>query len=168
MKKALVGIILAVLVVFVAAPVASARNLTPNEKALLALVNKERARHNLPALRVNAKLETASRAHSREMIAKDYFSHSSASGEVFSKRLIRFGYTQNNCTYWCVGENIAKGVEIGATPQAIFLAWMASPTHKAIILTKKFRDCGIGQATGDFNGTAGTTVFTLDVGKRQY
>jgi uncharacterized protein YkwD len=168
MKKALVGITIALLAMFVFAPVASARTvrLTRPEKQLLTLINKQRARHGLKALRVNGKLERAARSHSREMIDKDYFAHNSASGEMWSKRIIRFGYRQSGCTYWTAGENIAKGVLTGGTPKAIFKAWLSSPAHKQVMLCKKFRDVGLGRAKGDYSGTTGTIVFTLDCGRR--
>jgi len=166
MRKAVLAVLIAALVMLVVAPAASAVTLTKPEKQLLGLINKARARRNLPKLRVNAKLERASRAHSAQMIGKDYFSHNSANGESFSKRLIRFGYKQSGCTYWTAGENIAYGVGLAGTPQAIFKAWMKSKGHKAVILTKRFRDVGVGRAKGDFNGNAATFMFTLDCGKR--
>ena len=117
---------------------------------------------------MNAKLQRAARAHSAQMIARDYFSHNSANGESFGKRLIRFGYTQTNCTSWRAGENIAYGAGLLGTPQAIMKAWMNSKAHKAVILGKGLKEAGIGRARGEFKTLEGTFMFTLDVGKRCY
>lgn len=168
MRKIVLALVIVSLAVLVVAPTASAITLTKPEKQLLTLINKKRASRDLPPLRVNAKLERAARSHSAEMIAKDYFHHDSANGESFSKRLIRFGYKQAGCTSWRAGENIAWGVGLLGTPQAIFKAWMKSTTHRQIMLSKRFRDVGIGRAKGEFRGVDGAFVFTLDVGKRTF
>lgn len=168
MRKTLIVVLIAGLLLLVAAPAASAITLTKPEKQLLTLINKARARRSLPALKVNAKLQRAARAHSSQMIAKDYFSHDSASGEAFSKRLIRFGYTQTNCTSWRAGENIAYGVGLVGTPQAIMKAWMHSKPHKLVILDKSLKECGLGRAEGEFKTLEGTCMFTLDCGRRCY
>jgi uncharacterized protein YkwD len=168
MRKTLIAVLIAGLLLLVVAPTASAITLTKPEKQLLTLINKARAKRSLPALKVNAKLQRAARAHSAQMIAKDYFSHSSASGESFSKRLIRFGYTRTNCTSWRVGENIAFGAGLLGTPQAIMKAWMNSKAHKALILSKGLKEAGIGRAKGQFKTLAGAFMFTLDCGKRCY
>ncbi|HZG64179.1 MAG TPA: CAP domain-containing protein [Rubrobacteraceae bacterium] len=51
------------------------------------LQNQTRARYSLPGFCVHPSLHNAARAHSAEMIAKDYFSHNSYNGESFSNRL---------------------------------------------------------------------------------
>jgi uncharacterized protein YkwD len=168
MRKALIAVLIAGLVLLVVAPAASALTLTKPEKQLLTLINKARAKHNLPALRVSGKLVRAARSHSQDMIANDYFSHSSYSGEAFSQRLIRFGYTQSGCTAWHVGENIANGSGLFGTPQGAMASWMASRAHRAVILSRTFRECGIGQAMGEYQGADGMVMFTLDVGRRSF
>ena len=166
MRKALIAVLITGLLLLVVAPAASAITLTKPEKQLLTLINKARAKRGIPALKVNAKLQRAARAHSSQMIAKDYFSHNSANGEAFSKRLIRFGYTQTGCTSWKAGENIAYGAGLLGTPQAIMKAWMKSKGHKALILNRGLKECGIGRAAGEFKTVEGTYMFTLDCGKR--
>ena len=168
MRKTLIAVLIAGLLLLVIAPTASAITLTKPERQLLTLINKARAKRHLPALRVSAKLERAARSHSSEMIEKDYFDHSSFDGESFSARLIRFGYTQTGCTSWMVGENLAYGVGLLGTPQGAMKAWMASKPHRALIFNKRARQAGIGRAAGEFQGNEGTFMFTLDVGKRSY
>lgn len=168
MRKFVLIALIVGLMMLVMAPAASAITLTKPEKQLLALINKARARRDLPTLRVNAKLQRAARAHSTQMINKDYFAHNSANGESFSKRVIRFGYTRTNCTSWRAGENIAWGSGLLGTPQAIFKAWMKSAGHRKIMLSKSFRDVGLGRAKGEFKGIEGVFMFTLDCGRRTY
>ena len=77
-----------------------------------------RARHARPAQAHGRHLPGArSRAHSREMVRRGYFSHNSFNGESFSARLIRFGFSTSGCTRWTVGEDIACGYGPGARPR---------------------------------------------------
>ena len=170
MKRLSLCIVLAVLAALVVVPAASAHAiaLTKPETQLLALVNTTRAKHGLHKLAVITSLERASRAHSREMVKRDYFSHSSFSGESFSARLIRFGFTTAGYRSWTIGEDIACGYGPGATPTAIFQAWMHSPAHRAVILTRRFRSAGLGRAKGTIKGVSGVVFFTLDCGVRTH
>jgi len=155
----------AVLVVLPATP-AQAVTMTKPEKKLLALVNAVRVKHGLHKLKMVATLERASRSHSREMVADGYFAHSSYNGESFSARLIRFGYSTTGCTRWTVGEDIAYGYSTYGSAKAVFKAWMHSKPHRAVILTKRFRNVGVGRAKGTFKGIPGVIFFTLDCGAR--
>ncbi len=72
-------------------------------------------------------------------------------------------------SYWKVGENIYYGSGIWSSPVAVVDAWMKSKTHRAVILTKVFRDIGVGAVkTEDGYGNIDGSVwfFTLDLGRR--
>lgn len=167
MKRVTLGCLLALVALFMLAPVASASiTLRTPERQLLALVNHARTSRGLHRLTVVTSLERAARAHSSQMVAKTYFSHDSYSGESFSSRLIRFGYGHDGYTSWKVGENIAYGSGDLGAPKAIFRAWMKSSAHRAIILTKAFRNVGVGRAVGTYDGMSGVVFFTLDCGVR--
>jgi len=145
---------------------AHALTLRTPERRLLALVNATRKAHGLPRLRVVASLERASRAHSLQMVTKDYFSHSSFDGESFAARLVRLGYKSAGYSSWTAGEDIAYGTGSASTARAIFKAWMHSPGHRRVILTRRYRDCGVGRARGTYCGTSGVVFFTLDCAAR--
>ena len=72
----------------------------------------------------------------------------------------------NGCSQWTVGEVIAWGVSVRGTPQAVFKAWMRSSPHRQVILTKRWRDVGIGCARGSFKGMSGVVMYTIDFGRR--
>lgn len=92
------------------------------------LHNQTRARYSLPGCCVHPSLHNAARAHSAEMIAKDYFSHNSYNGESFSNRLKRYGYAPLPNRYWTVGENIAYNSVSGtASADKVQSQWMNSP-----------------------------------------
>jgi uncharacterized protein YkwD len=135
--------------------------------AVFCLINRERARSGESPLRANAHLRLAAQEHSDEMVAEDYFDHEGPGGETLLERLRASGYIDSSHIGYVLGENIAWGTLNLATPEAIVEAWMASPEHRANILSVSFRDTGIGvvpevpSALG--GGQAGAT-YTQDFG----
>ncbi len=167
--KVFVAVLALAVMLSVPATASASITLTAKEKAVVAAVNKIRASRGLAKLTVKASLVRAARGHATEMGAEQYFSHDSADGEVFSSRIIRFGYDREGYSFWKVGENIAWAADgLYSCPEVIVDNWMHSPAHKAVILTKVFRHIGVGVKSCDgFGGCAGTAWFyTLDLGRR--
>ena len=113
------------------------------EAATLCLVNVQRARHGERALRPNADLARSAAAHSEDMVARNYFDHTSPGGETVLDRIKASTYLPPRAGY-TLGENIALGTMQLATPAAIVESWMKSPGHRANILDAEFRDSGLG------------------------
>ena len=113
------------------------------EAATLCLVNVQRARHGERALRPNADLARSAAAHSEDMVARNYFDHTSPAGETLLDRIKESTYLPPRAGY-ILGENIALGTMQLATPAAIVDTWMKSPGHRANILNADFRDSGLG------------------------
>jgi uncharacterized protein YkwD len=141
--------------------------LNPDEKRVLELHNRARTRRGLKALCVHPALTEAARAHSKEMIEKDYTSHDPFNGETVMERLERYGYTFAGYSYYLCGENIAWGCGSAGDPESIFKSWMHSPDHKATILNKRFREVGIGVLTGTYKGCTRAAMYTVDFGVRR-
>ena len=133
-------------------------------RATLCVLNAQRARHHLPGLSLNSKLSSAARRHSLAMVSGKFFSHDSADGSSFLDRIRRTGYL-SGAGSWSVGENIAYGSGDRSSPRSIGRAWMNSPPHRANILSRSFREIGIGVAYGTPVGGGGAT-YTTDFGKR--
>ena len=73
------------------ASVSAARvHLSALESQLLSQINLTRGRRGLRALRLSAPLTAAADQHSQSMAQKGYFSHDSANGGSFFKRIARF------------------------------------------------------------------------------
>ena len=121
------------------------------------LQNRARESRGVRPLCVHPALQKVARSHSAEMIRNDRFFH----GNV-GKRLKRHGYRWS--TY---GENIAYGSGRRGSPESVFNRWMKSRGHKQHILKKGFREVGIGTATGNFKGTKGVVMYTVDFGTRR-
>lgn len=173
-------VVLAIMVgiLLLAAPALASVELNSYEKQLVNLINKERARRDLPKLRIHSRLVNAARGHSAEMGEAKYFDHDSADGERWSSRVVRYGYR-----FAKAGENIFYGANLYSSPYVVMygddmkagakdrqvFGWMDSKDHRAVILTKAFRDIGIGAVKTDtgYDDIDGTVwFFTMDVGRR--
>jgi uncharacterized protein YkwD len=144
-----------------------AGNLPAVTTAALCLVNQERARHNEMPLQLNADLAAAADAHSKEMVALDYFAHIAPNGLTPLARVRSTGYIPSSEDGYTIGENIAWGTLELSTPQAIVSAWIASPEHLANILEAKYRDTAIGvdpQAPASLANEEDGAVYTQEFG----
>lgn len=141
--------------------------LNGGEKRILDLHNKVRAKRGLQALCVHPALTKAARAHSQEMLDKDYSSHESFNGESVKQRLERFGYTFDGYSYYVYGENITWGCGSVGAADYRFKWWMSSSGHRSNILNPKFRQVGIGVRVGAFKTCNDATMYTVDFGTRK-
>lgn len=107
------------------------------------LLNEEREEAGLAPVAHDADLADIARAHSADMAAKDYFSHTNQEGCSSSCRLDEASYE-----YRSMGENIYMmwGFDLGLeeTAAKIVDSWMNSPGHRANILTESFTHGGVG------------------------
>ncbi|MGO8683222.1 MAG: CAP domain-containing protein [Thermoleophilia bacterium] len=142
--------------------------LSAAQALLLQLINAERAHYHLAAVHAQVSLVAATSAHSAQMAADAYFSHSSRNDQTFTARILEYGYTRSGYRLWKVGENLFYGSGLASSPLAAVSAWMRDPGHRAVILTKEFRDVGIGIASSasGINGLKNVTFYTMDMGVR--
>ena len=167
MLAPLVALAVLVLAAF-AAPSLASTQLNPYEQQLVKYVNQERAKKGLPKLKVHSALVAAARAHSTDMGAQKYFEHESPDGSTFADRMVAAGYEREGYDTWKAGENIAWGAGLFSAPSLIVAQWMDSPAHRAVILSKSFKEIGVGAvSTEGFDSIEGTVwIFTLDAGMR--
>ena len=122
-------------------------NLGQVARATLCLINIERKTRGLSTLRPNRQLARAALDHARDMVSRSYFSHETLGGGGFIGRIKARGYLAGRRS-WTVGENLAWGGGPTASPRTIVSLWMGSPTHRANILNRRFRDAGLGIVVG--------------------
>jgi uncharacterized protein YkwD len=118
------------------------------ERAVVCMMNRARRRFGLRPLRVNRCLDRSALRHTREMVWRGYFAHSSARGRSFADRARRFGYRPRRSGGWLVGENLAWGLGRSGKARWFVRAWMHSPPHRANILSRSFRDVGVAVVRG--------------------
>jgi len=133
--------------------------------ATLCLLNGERAAAGLPSLRTEATLENVAVGYSLAMVLQNVFAHVLPDGRTLTQRLS--GYT-SGADVWAIGENLAYGESIQATPRATMIAWMNSPSHRVNIMNGDFREVGIGIVSGTpIASTRPSATYTTDFGSRQ-
>ena len=139
------------------------------ESGVLTEINNTRRAHGLSPLRLSPSLSAAARQHSSEMAARGYFSHSSANGGTFDRRIARY-YPSVGRRFWSVGENLLwSSPDVDAA--GALRMWMNSPPHRENLLTARWREIGLSavhvpSAPGAYGGRE-VTIVTADFGVRR-
>jgi uncharacterized protein YkwD len=139
------------------------------ESAVVARINAVRRSRGLRPLRHNSRLAAAADYHSRDMGRRGYFEHDSANGTAFWRRIERF-YPSRGFGSWTVGENLLWATDRYGASFAV-REWMNSPPHRENILSRGWREVGIGaaffaSAPAEYHGRA-VTIVTADFGARR-
>lgn len=139
------------------------------EAPILRELNRVRAEHRLPLLRASRPLARAADFHAFSMASRGYFSHASANGTSFDRRVARF-YPVGGRAYWAVAENLLWASPT-ITPRRAVQLWMASPGHRRNILSPRYRELGVAAvrasaAPGLFGGRE-VTILVTDFGVRR-
>lgn len=114
------------------------------ESMVVEMVNAERLKFGLPMIKMDARLRSAARQHSFEMLTRGYFSHTSPTPALKEPidRVYRTGTSDGT-----VGENIAYyayDTSASAVAEKFMDLWMNSPGHRANILRPEFNYIGVG------------------------
>jgi uncharacterized protein YkwD len=129
----------------------------PAELRLLAAVNRARAEAGRAPLRASTALARAARGHAARLERLGALSTSTA-GAPFWTRLVAAGQPAQRA----LGENLSRVT--GCDPAGAELTvrlWLASPAHRANLLSRRVRAMGAGAAT---DRACGATVYTADFG----
>lgn len=121
------------------------------EQDIFRLTNNERARNGVPPLAWSDTIAAVARAHSQDMVARNFFDHVNPDGLTPFQRLLNA-----RIFYTTAGENIAGA----PTADIIVTNWMNSPGHRANILSPAFGKIGIGVAPDPHYGLMTTQDFT--------
>ncbi len=126
-----------------------------SEADLVSLTNRSRASAGLKALKVDSTLKSVARWRSKDMIDRDYFSHTIPGfGKVWDK-LHDIGYC-----YKVAGENIGwNNYPDDIATAAIHSMFMDSPGHRANVLGKTWDVVGIGAYKGPTGKKMWTVIF---------
>jgi uncharacterized protein YkwD len=131
----------------------SAGSFSSSSEQLIALTNRSRAAAGLRSLKVDSTLTSIARWRSKDMIRRDYFSHTIPGyGSVF-KRLDAKGYC-----YKVAGENIGWNTyPDGDATAAIHQMFMDSSGHRKNILGRAWDVIGVGA----YKGSDGKKMWTV-------
>lgn len=146
----LLGVLVVVLLLFVLVQksvyLANKLNLTAAvlPSVLAELANQDRKDEGLASLAWSDTLAEAARQKGEDMLANQYFAHTSPAGLSPWYWLAAIKY---NFVY--AGENLAIRFE---DSEDVERAWWASPSHRANIVNEKFTEIGIAAVEGNFKG----------------
>lgn len=125
--------------------------LTAEEQQMIDLVNKERAKAGVAALKVDMRLVESARIKSQDMIDNNYFSHTSPSLGQFHE-IIR---KKTGSAYGYLGENLAGASAVSTAHSSL----MNSSGHRQNILNPNYTHIGIGIKKGGPYGMMFTQHF---------
>ncbi|MCX7780999.1 MAG: CAP domain-containing protein [Negativicutes bacterium] len=106
-----------------------------DEQLAFNLLNQDRAKYGLPALKYNAQLTVLARNYARDMINRNFFAHTDPDGLSPFDRMSRAGIS-----YRTAGENLAINSSVTDAEKA----FMNSPGHRANILSANYTEVGVG------------------------
>jgi uncharacterized protein YkwD len=121
------------------------------QSRVLSLVNKARAKAGVKKLTASKALTKAAGWHSSDQAEMRKGQHPGSDGSRGGDRATAAGFKWRA---W--GENVAWNYE---TPDEVFAAWMASPDHRANILSTKFTKFGLATARGSNGQVYWTQMF---------
>jgi len=136
-----------------AAQTGAALALSGKESILLQRINDARRATGVGPVSIDGTLKSIALSRSRDMVARNYFSHTTPDGQDFLSMLkaagVGFKYAGEIITNNNYGE--------ADTAQQAFSSFMASPHHHDILLDGRYSLAGVGEAT---NGS-GFHFFTV-------
>lgn len=115
-----------------------------NVDSLLLLTNIERQANGANLLTISSELSQAAAQKAEDMFRNDYWAHNSPDGKTPWMFIKDSGYD-----YVYAGENLARGF---SSAEDIVAAWMASPNHRANMLSSNYKDVGFAVVTGKLKG----------------
>jgi len=132
------------LCIAIALPAASLYSSAITPINIISLTNASRSSLELPTLHENSLLDASAQAKAEDMLANQYFAHTSPAGLTPWSWIKGGGYS-----YKYAGENLAVHYQEAEDVEA---GWMASPTHRANIVDTRYTDIGVGVAQGEYEG----------------
>ena len=120
------------------------------EAKMLVLVNEERQKVGLKALKADPEMLVVAREHSKDMFARGYFSHETPEGLSPFDRM-----KKAKVRYFAAGENLALGQTLNICHRGL----MNSPGHRKNILNPAYGRVGIAVLDGGLYGLMITQNF---------
>lgn len=128
--------------------------------SLLQETNIQRSNHGKTALTLNSQLSQAAQDKANDMVARNYWAHTTPDGKQPWEFISATGYS-----FTAAGENLAYGFDSSA---AAMTGWMNSPGHKANVLHDNYLEVGFGVANSpDYQSNGEQTVIVAMYAKPQ-
>ena len=125
--------------------------------SVICLINKQRSRSHVKPVHEDAALDSAAQSHTNAMTSGNFFSHE-GDGTPAS-RASNAGYMAG-ASAWGVGEDLFTGAAKRSTPTATVRGWMHSAPHRTVLLSRSYRQVGVGVLQGSPFGADNTNTGT--------
>jgi uncharacterized protein YkwD len=126
------------------------------------LINWTRRRAGLAGVRRHPELDRSAALRARDIKRCQQFSHTPC-GQAFITVFTLVHYFTGAVA---VGENLAWGQGRLGSARSALANWIASPEHRAILYTARWRDLGVARAHGSLFGYPDVTVWVAQFGRR--
>jgi hypothetical protein len=115
------------------------------KEQVVSLLNQERAAQDLPPLRRVRTLEQAAQSYAEAMMRATaggpvYLAHLGPDGSTLVQRVNAAGYR-----WFSLGETLAAGQK---SAEQVIAEWFSSPLHRQNLMSREYRDVGIGITVG--------------------
>ena len=132
-------------------------------------MNRVRSAHGLRTLTVRPRLQNAGSGHANNLAKHGVFTHDWSNGTPFAK-WIGWYWPGPGYGSWSAGENLFWAGPV-TNAKAVVAAWLASPGHRANLLSKSWRAVGVGAVKivspiGDFAGVPTAFLVAAEYGRR--
>jgi uncharacterized protein YkwD len=131
-------------------------------RAMRCLINWTRGHAGLATVRDSAELDRSASLRARDIKRCQDFSHTPC-GQPFITVFTLVHYFTGTAA---VGENLAWGQGRLGTARMAMASWLASPEHRAILYTAKWRDLGVARARGTLFGRPNVSLWVAQFGRR--
>lgn len=112
-------------------------------------INHSREVRGLSPLAVSGDLRASSRSYTHWMLTAGYFGHAAR--------------VRTSAAFPCVGEVLSVHAGSLARVRGTVRAWLASPSHRAVLLNPAYASVGAARATGVFQSRT-STMWTVHLG----
>ena len=130
------------------------------ERAVVQQINAIRAQNGLRKLRRHRGLARAADEKALEVATTKVLSHSSPDGTSMDQRVRKYVRATQ------VGETLGYVPARSKQAKRIVDGWMASPGHRAALLSPSFRRVGVGRRKADL-GSGKIAIIALDLASRK-
>jgi hypothetical protein len=124
-----------------------------SDNDIVSITNNARVSSGLKPLSANASLNIAAQEKLRHMADNNYFAHISPTGIS-----PWFWIKKNDYGYTYAGENLAVGFNNASD---IVNAWLDSPSHRANLLSSKYKEIGVAIGQTSIDGASGIIVVQM-------
>lgn len=111
------------------------------EIASFNLINQDRQKQGVPALKFDSKIAAVARAHSADMRDRNFYDHVNPDGRNFSDRLRTAGIS-----FRIAGENLALMTNILDPATAANSEFLKNEIHRSNLMNRRYTRVGVGVA----------------------